>query len=106
VQVWERRAEYQIVESVKFFFNEMERIKQDDFIATQQDVLYSRVRTSGIVTERYEIDGSTFEMYDVGGQRNERKKWIHCFDNVTAVIFVAALSEYDQCLFEDASTNR
>lgn len=45
-------------------------------------------------------------MYDVGGQRNERKKWIHCFDNVTAVIFVAALSEYDQCLFEDASTNR
>ena len=55
---------------------------------------------------RYEIDGSTFEMYDVGGQRNERKKWIHCFDNVTAVIFVAALSEYDQCLFEDASTNR
>ncbi|CAN0165505.1 unnamed protein product, partial [Ectocarpus fasciculatus] len=105
-QVWERRAEYQIVESVKYFFNEMERIKQEDFIATQQDVLYSRVRTSGIVTERYEIDGSTFEMYDVGGQRNERKKWIHCFDNVTAVIFVAALSEYDQCLFEDASTNR
>ncbi|CAN0405299.1 unnamed protein product, partial [Discosporangium mesarthrocarpum] len=56
--------------------------------------------------KRYEIDGSTFEMYDVGGQRNERKKWIHCFDDVTAVIFVAALSEYDQCLFEDANTNR
>jgi hypothetical protein len=34
-----------------------------------------------------------------GGQRNERRKWIHCFENVTAVIFVAALSEYDQvCL--------
>merc|ERR1719174_3577782 len=59
---------------------------------------YARVRTSGIVTERYCIEGSTFEMYDVGGQRNERKKWIHCFDNVTAVIFVAALSEYDQVL--------
>lgn len=45
-------------------------------------------------------------MYDVGGQRNERKKWIHCFEGVTAVIFVAAVSEYDQALFEDASTNR
>jgi len=44
--------------------------------------------------------------YDVGGQRNERKKWIHCFDDVTAVIFVAALSEYDQKLFEDVNTNR
>ena len=42
-------------------------------------------------------------MYDVGGQRNERKKWIHCFENVTAVIFVAALSAYDQVLYEDSS---
>jgi hypothetical protein len=40
------------------------------------------------------------------GQRNERKKWIHCFENVTAVIFVAALSEYDQKLFEMESVNR
>lgn len=32
------------------------------------------------MTERYNIDGTTFEMYDVGGQRNERKKWIHCFE--------------------------
>lgn len=47
-----------------------------------------------------------FEMYDVGGQRNERKKWINCFEGVTAVIFVAALSEYDQCLFEDSTVNR
>ena len=35
-------------------------------------------------------------IYDVGGQRNERRKWIHCFDDVTAVIFVAAINEYDQ----------
>lgn len=56
--------------------------------------------------DKYKIDGTTFEMYDVGGQRNERKKWIHCFDNVTAVIYVAALSEYNQGMFEDANTNR
>jgi hypothetical protein len=45
-------------------------------------------------------------LFDVGGQRNERRKWIHLFDGVTAVIFCAALSEYDQTLFEDESTNR
>ena len=45
-------------------------------------------------------------MFDVGGQRNERRKWIHCFDNVTAVIFVTAISEYDQVLYEDENTNR
>jgi hypothetical protein len=45
-------------------------------------------------------------MFDVGGQRNERKKWIHCFENVTAVLFVAALSEYNQVLYEDETQNR
>ena len=88
-----------------------------------------RVRTSGIVEEvrlytaarertaladlthllsaqEYIIDGAKFVMYDVGGQRNERKKWIHCFDEVTAVIFVAAISEYDQVLYEDNTQNR
>jgi len=45
-------------------------------------------------------------MFDVGGQRNERKKWIHCFQGVTAVIFCVALSEYDQTLYEDESQNR
>lgn len=43
---------------------------------------------------------------DVGGQRNERKKWIHQFDDVTAIIFVVAISEYDQTLFEDEEENR
>jgi guanine nucleotide-binding protein G(i) subunit alpha len=104
--VWKRRSEYQIIESVQYYFDKMDQIKRTDFVPDDNDLLYLRVRTSGIVTERYEIDGTTFEMYDVGGQRNERKKWIHCFEGVTAVIFVAAISEYDQSLFEDASTNR
>lgn len=91
---------------MKYYFNKIDAIMQPDYLASDDDILYARVRTSGIVTERYIIDGTMFEMYDVGGQRNERKKWIHCFDNVTAIIFVAALSEYDQVLFEDASTNR
>lgn len=42
-------------------------------------------------------------MFDVGGQRSERKKWIHCFENVTSIIFCVALSEYDQVLLEEAN---
>jgi hypothetical protein len=44
-----------------------------------------------------------FSMFDVGGQRSERKKWIHCFENVTSIIFCVALSEYDQVLLEESS---
>ena len=42
-------------------------------------------------------------MFDVGGQRSERKKWIHCFESVTTIIFCTALSEYDQVLLEQRS---
>ena len=41
-----------------------------------------------------------FRMVDVGGQRSERRKWIHCFENVTSIMFLVALSEYDQVLVE------
>jgi len=105
-KVWARRSEYQIIESTITYLDSMTRISAPGYIPTEQDMLLARVRTSGILTEAYDIDGNIFEMYDVGGQRNERKKWIHCFDNVTALIFVAALSEYNQKLFEDTSTNR
>lgn len=105
-EVWGRRSEYQIIDSVKYYFDKIEAIMMPEYLPDKDDILHSRVRTSGIVTETYNIGGYNFEMYDVGGQRNERKKWIHCFEGVTAVIFVAAISEYDQKLFEDASTNR
>ena len=49
---------------------------------------------------------SNFRMFDVGGQRSERKKWIHCFEGVTAIIFCVALSGYDLVLAEDEEMNR
>ncbi|CAG10325.1 unnamed protein product [Tetraodon nigroviridis] len=45
-------------------------------------------------------------MVDVGGQRSERRKWIHCFENVTSIMFLVALSEYDQVLVESDNENR
>jgi hypothetical protein len=45
-------------------------------------------------------------MFDVGGQRSERKKWIHCFEGVTSIIFCTAISEYDQVLLEERNQAR
>lgn len=42
----------------------------------------------------------------MGSQRSERRKWIHSFDDVSAVFFVVALSEFNQVLYEDRKTNR
>jgi guanine nucleotide-binding protein subunit alpha len=48
----------------------------------------------------------SIHLFDVGGQRSERKNWIHCFEGVTAIIFCVALSEYDQVLPEEKQQNR
>lgn len=103
---WGRKSEYQVLDCLAYYLKDLSRIATLDYLPTQQDILQARVRTSGIVEEKYIIDGVQFVMFDVGGQRNERKKWIHAFDSVTAVIFVAAISEYDQVLYEDSSTSR
>jgi GTPase SAR1 family protein len=105
-EVWRRRNEFHVIESMQYYFNRIDIIKLPSYVPDKDDILYSRVRTSGIMIESYEINGEIFEIYDVGGQRNERKKWIHCFEDVTGVIFVAAISEYDQGLYEDHSVNR
>ena len=99
-------AEYQLNDSTRYFWERAAEILKTDYLPSPQDILRARVRTTGIVQQNFKIGESQYTMFDVGGQRNERRKWIHCFDNVTAVIFVTAISEYDQVLYEDENTNR
>jgi len=105
-KVWDNRASMNIVDGHKELLDQVTRIASPKFKPTKRDVLVARVRTTQIIVEKYKIKGMKYEMYDVGGQRTDRRKWIHCFDQVTAVIFVAALSEYDQYLAEASETNR
>lgn len=88
------------------YFDSIGRIAQPDYLPNDQDVLRSRVKTTGITETTFIIGELTYRMFDVGGQRSERKKWIHCFENVTTILFLVAISEYDQLLFEDETVNR
>lgn len=103
---YDKRSKFQLNDSTEYFMQRVAEVMQDGYVPDEQDVLRSRVPTTGIVENSFEIDGNQFKMFDVGGQRSERKKWIHCFENVTAVLFVAAISAYDQPLYEDESTLR
>jgi guanine nucleotide-binding protein G(i) subunit alpha len=105
----ERRREFQLQDCWLEFSKEFVSVAgwgKDGWVPTTEDCVSVRVRTSGIVEEKFVIDKVAFNVFDVGGQRAERRKWIHSFDNVTAVIFVTAISEYDQVLFEDRTKNR
>ncbi|KAI8070401.1 guanine nucleotide-binding protein subunit alpha [Gongronella butleri] len=101
-----RSNEYQLNDSASYYFESLDRMSQPGYVPTDQDVLRSRVKTTGITETKFKIGDLIYRMFDVGGQRSERKKWIHCFENVTAVIFMVAISEYDQVLIEDESVNR
>uniref|UniRef100_A0AAY5ECT3 Guanine nucleotide-binding protein G(i) subunit alpha-2 n=2 Tax=Electrophorus electricus TaxID=8005 RepID=A0AAY5ECT3_ELEEL len=101
-----RSREYQLNDSAAYYLNDLGRIAQADYIPTQPDVLRTRVKTTGIVETHFTFKDLHFKMFDVGGQRSERKKWIHCFEGVTAIIFCVAMSAYDLVLAEDEEMNR
>lgn len=103
---FERSNEFQLNDSAAYFLNSLPRIAAPDYVPTQQDVLRTRVKTTGIIETKFRYKGLMFRLFDVGGQQSERKKWIHCFENVTAIIFCVAMSEYDQTCQEDEKTNR
>ncbi|XP_055921578.1 G protein alpha q subunit isoform X2 [Eupeodes corollae] len=105
-ECYDRRREYQLTDSAKYYLSDLPRIEKPDFLPTEQDILRARVPTTGILEYPFDLDGIVFRMVDVGGQRSERRKWIHCFENVTSIIFLVALSEYDQILFESENENR
>ncbi|CAI9715898.1 nucleotide-binding G(o) subunit alpha [Octopus vulgaris] len=101
-----RSNEYQLNDSAKYFLDDLDRLGAKDYMPTEQDILRTRVKTTGIVEVHFAFKNLNFKLFDVGGQRSERKKWIHCFEDVTAIIFCVAMSEYDQVLHEDETTNR
>jgi len=97
---------FHLLDSAQYFLTNLDRITAADYTPTVDDLLRCRAKTTGIQELHLEIDNHVFIIVDVGGQRSERKKWIHCFTDVTAVIFFVALSEYDLSLYEDEETNR
>lgn len=98
-----RSREFQLNDSAIYYFNMVDRMASHDYMPTDQDILRSRVKTTGITETTFRVGELTYRLFDVGGQRSERKKWIHCFENVTALVFLVSLSEYDQMLYEDES---
>jgi guanine nucleotide-binding protein G(s) subunit alpha len=103
-----RSNEYQLIDSAAYFMatEKQAQLKEPDYIPNDQDILRCRVLTSGIFETRFVVDKVHFYMFDVGGQRIERRKWIQCFNDVTAIIFVVACSSFNMVIREDLYTNR
>ncbi|TFK51201.1 G-alpha-domain-containing protein [Heliocybe sulcata] len=94
-----------------FFLNDVERIATFDYEPTDDDILRARVRTLGVEEHRLVMQtgapnfGTEWYVYDVGGSRIQRHKWVPYFDDVQAIIFLAPMV-FNQTLEEDSTVNR
>mmetsp|Transcript_11844 Transcript_11844/g.15483 ORF Transcript_11844/g.15483 Transcript_11844/m.15483 type:complete len:364 (+) Transcript_11844:88-1179(+) len=107
LQVWQDNSKIwqnkhvDIYDTISYFLENLDRVKHPRYIPSYLDLLYLRIPTFGVHRTTFVASGTALEVYDVGGQRSERRKWIHCFDNVNAIIFIAAINEYDQYFVRD-----
>ena len=100
-----RGNRFSFPDNMDYFFGKVREIMSEQYTPSIDDSLKCRVRTTGMIEYPYVIKDNTFRLFDVGGQRNERKKWIHHFADVAAVLFVCALNHYHAVLFEDEKKN-
>jgi len=97
---------YTLDDSTKYYLDRAPALSQNGYLPTNQDAVKSRTITSSIIEKVYDYKNTPFRIVDVGGQRSERRKWAHCFPDINALIFIVAVSEYDQNLREDSATKR
>ncbi|XXQ39000.1 G-protein alpha subunit [Plasmodiophora brassicae] len=102
----------QLGDHCEYFFGQLDTIAKPGWEPTDDDIVRARIKTTGIIEQEIEFDGNVLRMVDVGGQRSERKKWLHNdrpisqFEKASVVIFVVSLAEYDVMCYEDNNVPR
>lgn len=79
--------------------------QREDYRETIQNILGTWNRTTGITENILVLNEIAYRIYDVGGHKAERRKWIHCYENVEIIIFCVDISGYDSCVPEDEYVN-
>lgn len=110
-EAYTRSNEYQLIDCAKYFLDKIQEISQPQYSPSNQDILRCRIWTYGIFETKFTVKQKSgtdvnFHLFDIGGQRDQRRKWIQCFNDVTAIIFVVACSSYNMLLREDQNQNR
>lgn len=106
VKCFQQAHKFQLESSAEYHFENVDKFKDPNHRCLNQDILMGRIKTTGITENVFEVKGTKLKVLDAGGQRSERKKWLHCFQDIDAVMFVFAVLEYDQTLYEDNRVNR
>eukprot|EP01080_Neovahlkampfia_damariscottae_P007179 gene7179-11491_t len=106
------QKKFGLYENISIYFKTLEEFSPNVYETTKEDVISSTKKTTGITTFPLDvkIDEQIYKtkIIDTGGQRNERKKWKQCYSkgDISGILFIVSLSEFDQLNYEDNKTNR
>ncbi|CAJ0573841.1 unnamed protein product, partial [Mesorhabditis spiculigera] len=118
--VYAERHRLFLIDSTKYFFDNIKRIADPNYVPTQDDILHSREPTTTITFNTFQYRSVSLRLIDVGGQKSQRRKWLHLFDDVRVVLFIVDLTVYardardedigsmeqSKALFRDIATNK
>lgn len=96
-----RKRKVRLQEMSGFFLNDVHRIAAADYEPEIDDILRARLRTQGVDEYKFTMEsrgGREWWVYDVGGSRTQRAQWAQFFDDITAIIFLAPISAFDEYL--------
>ncbi|KAM5531244.1 hypothetical protein V8D89_015110 [Ganoderma adspersum] len=105
-EAYARGNEAALPDYLPYYYADLDRFFKRSYVPSEGDIAHSYSRTIGIAERMFRLPDRNMLVVDVGGQRSERRKWIHCFQDAMSVVFVASLSGYDQCLTEDENVNQ
>ncbi|XGW02535.1 hypothetical protein V3C99_014516 [Haemonchus contortus] len=105
-KIYERRSEINLNDSSKYFLENLASINKLDYTPTPRDLIMSYVPTVGVQNVIFSADDHVFQLFDIGGQRIDRRKWATMYDGISAIFFCIAISEYDQKMDDDPEMNR
>ena len=95
----------QLVDMDGYFLNSIQRISQEGFVPNDQDILHARHVTTGCTEVKFMYNHNRFSVIDVGGTREERKKWSQLFSKIGVIFYCASLADYNLPVEEDPNKN-
>ncbi|KAH7106855.1 G-protein alpha subunit [Auriculariales sp. MPI-PUGE-AT-0066] len=99
-----KKRRVRLQEMSGFFMDDVIRVASPQYDPTIDDILRARLRTQGVDEYKFTMEnlmiggGREWWVYDVGGSRTQRAQWAQFFDDITAIIFMAPISAFDEYL--------
>ncbi|CAD6189806.1 unnamed protein product [Caenorhabditis auriculariae] len=104
-KVFSQRYAFPLMDSTRYFLENIQRIGEKDYVPCEEDIVHSRHPTFSITSTNFIYNGLKMRLVDVGGQKSQRRKWLHLFDDVRVVLFVVDLTGYAKRDEEDRKEN-